>query len=240
MTEPSTAVSQDPSSDAPTSISFRHMAGGDTRMRVSGLERDVALEGSSGAANGGLHCRDPSDSVDLARLRRSSRATRGLELEMPYDGAPVAGGQCGSERDSAHARTVQFPDSVPPTSLCPRLRPDHLLRSALNRQRPPRARIQPPSVSDAFVFGALGLDPLIQILRDWAVRNFKFGNRGIGRSLNQAKTTVLRPQTRTRSVRWWRTARASTTVSRSRPIRTRSATPSRWLTGTTSCSMIGP
>ncbi len=47
------------------------------------------------------------------------------------------------------------------------------------------------------------------------------------------KTTVLPPCTRTRSVRCRRTARASTTVSRSRPRRTRSATSSRWETGVT-------
>src|SRR4029453_17902335 len=55
-----------------------------------------------------------------------------------------------------------------------------------------------------------------------------------------SKTTVLLPYTSTRCRRWRFTARASTTFSRSRPLRTRSSTESRWLTRATSCSMIGP
>jgi len=56
----------------------------------------------------------------------------------------------------------------------------------------------------------------------------------------QPKTTVLFAYTRTRCSRCARTARASTIFSRSRPVRTRSATRSRWLTWPTSWLMIGP
>ena len=60
-----------------------------------------------------------------------------------------------------------------------------------------------------------------------------------GRRLAQ-KTIVRSPSSRTRSSRWAIIARASTSRSISRPIRTRSSTSSLWLTRVTSWSMIGP
>ena len=61
-----------------------------------------------------------------------------------------------------------------------------------------------------------------------------------GHTCVQSNTTVLFPYASTRSSKCSRTARANTTFSRSRPLRTRSSIESRWEQRTTSCSMIGP
>ena len=72
----------------------------------------------------------------------------------------------------------------------------------------------------------------------WIQRRAAAGKGKPGRySVN---TTVLRPCRNTRSSRWWRSARASTRRSMSRPLRTRSSGVSRWLMRSTCCSMIGP
>ena len=109
------------------------------------------------------------------------------------------------------------------------------------RRRDPRAtRVSPPIGRDShhsfiwagFVSRAGTIPP-----RSWPGEiPAQIGGRGG----DPQKTTVLRPYTSTRCARWARTARASTIISRSRPLRTRSTTLSRWLTRTTSCSMIGP
>jgi hypothetical protein len=57
---------------------------------------------------------------------------------------------------------------------------------------------------------------------------------------DQEKTTVRSPWRITRCSMWYRTARARTTFSRSRPIRSRSSGVCAWLTRSVSCSMIGP
>ena len=65
-------------------------------------------------------------------------------------------------------------------------------------------------------------------------------HRAAARPRQSVKTTVLAPFSSTRSARWWRTARASTRRSISRPLRTSVSGLSAWVTCSTSCAMIGP
>ena len=75
------------------------------------------------------------------------------------------------------------------------------------------------------------------LITDWVGSNQKCTPRQF---CDYSNTTVLLPYTNTRFWRWWRTDRASTMRSRSLPFLIKSSTSSRWVTRTTSCSIIGP